>query len=131
MFYLTLFQICSHFCVSTIRGCLTSLKWVALVCIIRLYLEYLKYCKILSYDGCKFAYRPRVRVPSMKVNSCGLLKHKNGYNSETRSDRTYVHINFFHCSCDVSYPLLKWAPHVTIQLLYSTLHLRSHFSNYL
>lgn len=36
---------------------------------------------------------------STKVSSCGLSKRKSSRNFETRSNRTRVYINFFHCSC--------------------------------
>lgn len=49
----------------------------------------------------------------MKVSSCGLLKHKNGYNFETRPDTARVCTHLFHCFY-ASWLLLKLVPHVVI-----------------
>lgn len=47
-----------------------------------------------------------------------LVKHKNGCNSKTQSDKTSVCMNFFYCFCVLN-PLLKLFPHIMVYPVYS------------
>lgn len=102
VFYLILFH--SYFCVSIIRNCLRSFrrcsKWVPSVCIIlrtRGIFERWRNSLIRWLQGCIQIEGSHFEHVFTKVNSCGLPRHKNGCNFETRSDRTYLRMNLSRC----------------------------------
>lgn len=52
-----------------------------------------------------------------RVRSCGLSKHKNGFNFETGSNKTHVRTNFSLLSCLLFAPRLAAAYHDTPYIL--------------